>query len=495
MKIRISTKVSIAAVLTILFFGTLATGAVYYVVQKTVIDLEKEGLSILVHDSTMEISRAFLDSEMLTATIAKQVEIVNYFESPVEQDEEILKILNRYNIEDRYSAIYLLSRTGKTLASTDPSFVGKDYSFRTYFEKATKGEVAIEFALGDTSKKFGYYTSSPVRNENKEIIGVAVTKLKPESIHQLVHQSELTGYGHVMFSDTYGVIVYSDKADRIYKSLGSLNQFERNRIAKTKKYEGINISALDYGSVQELIKENKKTGMVEIYDKEDKTNEILAFSRVGNLPFYLVFEEETKHFSSSAINVSLILSLFVLMAAVMATFVIVILTRRFLSPLSIISKTLKDISQGKMDKKIQVVSNDELGEVVNVFNDMIDRVKNVREEVEKKIIARTSELEKFNNLMVGREMKMIELKKEVEDLKKGIKKIKIKNWSEKFREANNYEERIVKELESVLVYKIKMSNLSKEKKEKINKLLKILAKDTLRHEKAFDKLAKKYEGK
>ena len=495
MKIRISTKISIAAVITILFFGTLATGVVYYFVQKTVIDLEKEGLSILVHDSTMEISRAFLDSEMLTATIAKQSEVINYFKNPVEQDEEILKILKRYNIEDRYSAIYLLSRTGRALVSTEPTFVGNNYSFRTYFEEASGGKVAIEFALGDTSKEFGYYTSSPIRNENKEIIGVVVTKLKPENIHQLVHQSELTGYGHAMFSDAYGVILYSDKADRIYKSLGSLNQFERSRIEKTKKYEGINITALDYRSVQEPIKENKKSGMVEIYDKEDKTDEILAFSRVGNLPFYLVYEEETKHFSSSAINVSLILSLFVLLAAVIATFVIVLLTRKFLSPLSLISKTLKEISQGKMDKKIQVISNDELGEVVGVFNDMIDRVKNVREEVEKKIVARTSELEKFNNLMVGREMKMIELKNEVEELRKGIKKIKTKNWAEKFRDANNYEERIVKELQSVSAYKIKTSELSKQKKEKINKLLKILAKDTLRHEKVFEKLAKKYEGK
>lgn len=495
MKIRISTKISIAAVLTILFLGILATGAVYYFVQKTVIDLEKEGLKILVHDSTMEISRAFLDSEMLTATIAKQPEIVSYFDNPVEQEGEIIKILNRYNIEDQYSAIYLLSRTGKALVSTEPTFIGNNYSFSNYFEDAVNGKVTIEFALGETSKKYGYYTSSPVRNENKEIIGVVVTKLKPENIHQLVHQSELTGFGHVMLCDSYGVILYSDLSDRIYKSLGSLNQFERSRIDKTKKYGEININALDYSAVQGLIKENKKSGIVGIYDREDKADEILAFSQVGNSPFYLVYEEQTKDFSSSAVNVSLILSLFVLLAAIMATFVIVILTRKFLSPLSLISATLKDVSRGKMDKKIQVISNDELGEVVGVFNDMIDRVKNVREEVEKKIIARTSELEKFNNLMVGREIKMIELKKEVEDLKKGIKKIKIKNWAEKFRDANNYEERIMKELESVLVYKIKMSNLSKEKKEKINRLLKILAKDTLRHEKVFDKLAKKYEGK
>lgn len=469
MKIRISTKISIATVLTILFFGTIATGAVYFIVKKTILDLEKEGLGILVYDSTAEIKRAFLDSEMLTTTIAKQPEIVKYLDNPVGQDEEVLKLLNRYNIEDRYSAIYLLSRTGKALVSTDPIFVGNSYNFRTYFEEAINGRVAIDFALGETSKKFGYYTSSPVRNENQEITGVVVTKLKPENIHQLVHQSGITGLGHVMLTDAFGVILYSDLPNRIFKSLGSLNQFERSSIEKTKKYEGINITALDYKPVYELIKENKKTGMLEFYDEEDSAKEVLAFSRVGNLPFFLVYEEQDKYFSSSALNVSLVLSLFVLLAAIMATFVIVVLIRRFLSPLSSISEVLKEVGQGKMDKRIQVISNDEFGEVVRVFNDMIGRLKNVREEVEGKIIARTSELEKFNNLMVGREMKMIELKKEIENLKKSISKNKIKNWSERFKEANEYEEKIMKELESVSVYKVKMSSLSKEKKRQDNK--------------------------
>lgn len=495
MKIRISTKISIATVITILFFGAIATGVVYYFVKKSILDLEREGLSILVYDSSAEIRRVFLDSEMLTTTIAKQPEIIKYFDNTVEQDEEVLKLLNRYNIDERYSAIYLLSRSGKALVSTDPIFVGNDYSFRTYFEEAISGRVTIDFALGETSKKFGYYTSSPVRNENQEIIGVVVTKLKPENIHELVHQSELTGFGHAMLTDSFGVILYSDLRERIFRSLGSLNQFERGRIEKTKKYEGIEISALDYRPVYELIKQDKKSGMVEFYDEEDKANEVLAFSRVGNLPFYLVYEEQDKYFSSSALNISLILSLFVLVAAIMATIVIVILTRRFLSPLSSISRVLKDVGEGKIDKKIQVISNDEFGEVVEVFNSMLDRLKNVRQEVEGKIIARTSELEKFNNLMVGREMKMIELKNEIEELRKGISKSKTKTWAERFKEANGYEEKVMKELESVSIYKIKMSNLPKEKQKKIMKLLARLTKDTFRHSKIFEKLAQKYERK
>jgi C4-dicarboxylate-specific signal transduction histidine kinase len=48
---------------------------------------------------------------------------------------------------------------------------------------------------------------------------------------------------------------------------------------------------------------------------------------------------------------------------------------------------------------------------------MVSKLKEARENLEDKIKKRTSDLEKTNKFMVGRELKMMELKKEIDSLK------------------------------------------------------------------------------
>ena len=75
---------------------------------------------------------------------------------------------------DRYSSAftaisYLMDADGMTVASsnrnTPDSFVGKDYSFRPYFQRAASGQPGRYFALGITSGKRGFYASYPVQNQ------------------------------------------------------------------------------------------------------------------------------------------------------------------------------------------------------------------------------------------------------------------------------------------------------------------------------------------
>ena len=152
-------------------------------------------------------------------------------------------------------------------------------------------------------------------------------------------------------------------------------------------------------------------------------------------------------------------------------------------------RTLKQVGQGKMDERLVATSSDEFGELTTIFNEMIVRIRKNRESVENKVLRRTKELEKFNKLMVGREVKMIELKKEVDDLELGLKNSKAKSWNQKFKDAVEVEEDVIRELESVYLYKVKMSNMNEKNKKKVVKLLKKLVKDSERHDEIFKKLA------
>jgi hypothetical protein len=114
-----------------------------------------------------------------------------------------------------------------------------------------------------------------------------------------------------------------------------------------------------------------------------------------------------------------------------------------------------------------------------------------RKKAEQKIEEQVNELEKFNRLMVGRELKMIELKERIKELEqKGFVVKKTKTWSEKFQEAVDLEEGFIEKLESFYLSEIDNSDLGLIKKNKAKSLVKILVRESRWHKDLFVELIK-----
>ncbi len=107
-----------------------------------------------------------------------------------------------------------------------------------------------------------------------------------------------------------------------------------------------------------------------------------------------------------------------------------------IKPITEINKGMESISKGNLNYKIKVKTKDELGNLAGAFNKMTLDLKKSRAELEgysktleKKVKDRTKELESknkeletFNKLAIGRELKMIELKKKIKELQDKINK-------------------------------------------------------------------------
>jgi sensor domain CHASE-containing protein len=102
-----------------------------------------------------------------------------------------------------------------------------------------------------------------------------------------------------------------------------------------------------------------------------------------------------------------------------------IILRKFIK----LTKDIKEIGvSGDFEKRIEVIGSDEFADLANSINGMIDKIKYLRDreilslEQEKNAInnlkMHVERTGKLNKLMVKRELKMIELKKEIEKLKK-----------------------------------------------------------------------------
>jgi len=152
------------------------------------------------------------------------------------------------------------------------------------------------------------------------------------------------------------------------------------------------------------------------------------------------------------INIQMALTLILII--VLVSFANILLSRKIVTPIKKLINITKDIAQGKLDKRSDIKGTDEIGELASSFNYMageLERAQNTLKEItqvlEVKIQARTRaieeekksleekvrqrtqefqervvELEEIHKLMVGRELKMMELKDEIRRLKEKITK-------------------------------------------------------------------------
>ena len=136
--------------------------------------------------------------------------------------------------------------------------------------------------------------------------------------------------------------------------------------------------------------------------------------------------------------------------------IIFLILRIIVDPLKKMTVACEEVRKGNLDVKIPVISKTEIGELATTFNEMIKdlreshaaseeskkvleikvkartrELKELAERREEIIVERTKELrerieelEKFQRLTVGRELKMVGLKEEIKKLKEELEKYK-----------------------------------------------------------------------
>ncbi|MBU4351025.1 HAMP domain-containing protein [Candidatus Parcubacteria bacterium] len=132
----------------------------------------------------------------------------------------------------------------------------------------------------------------------------------------------------------------------------------------------------------------------------------------------------------------------------------VIIIRNIVDPIKKITLSCRDVQRGSLDIKLKTNNRTEVGELAEAFNEMIkdirdshDKLEEAKEILEIRVGARTQELqdlteslegqvkertkdiqdklkqlESFNRLVVDRELKMSELKKEIKGLKQELER-------------------------------------------------------------------------
>jgi len=182
--------------------------------------------------------------------------------------------------------------------------------------------------------------------------------------------------------------------------------------------------------VQELFilhKTNKKEDKIlaridDLHNERNKFREILKNDKSME---YLGAEKQHRKIITTRKNIKVITIISTILTFLLALALGYFVFKSSLKPIRELKKASEEIRKGNFKHRIDVKSKDEIGELGIGFNEMAAKLKESYEglekkkgEVEEEVKKRTKEfqekleeLEQFQKLAVGRELKMIELKK------------------------------------------------------------------------------------
>lgn len=416
-KLSLKSKIIIAIILSALFLCFLVIVMLSTYLGKVLVENKLKEIEKLNIEQVQNNINIFKNDQTFTKMLGSRTRVKEYLLNPTEDRRvELLEIFSEYAKDDsKYLSLYLLDKNGRAIISTDPSFVGQDYSFRDYYKNGMLGISHTDLLLGKTSNQFGYYFSYPVFNDNKNVIGVFVSKISNEDIDNSIYNSQITLDSTLMLVDKNGIIVTSTRKDRFLKSLGHLTEEEKQSLSISNKFIGREIIPLQYDMAQQVVRDGEINKILEFKNKEDGEIKILDISKIGEFPFYLVSETGMEGVRSTVYRIIIILIGLITVSVFIACFFIYSLIIKALSPLSKLKKLAGNIAFGDFSQKIEIGTNDELGDLARTFNKMSDDLNDLYKNLDKKVKEKTKDLELKSKELSSQKVAILNI---LEDIKK-----------------------------------------------------------------------------
>lgn len=352
----IRTKFTVSFLLLALIPLVIVSLLVENVSSKIIIAKEKDSMHSLVQSKAQAMDEWFR-TQMADLQLVAETETIKSMEN--EQIFPFISIVN--DRSDVFETNFVTDTNGAVISHTSPKSIGSDYSDRSYVQAGLKGESSFSEVL--ISKATGnriVVVATPIKDNNGKVIGV------------------LAG------SANFEVLVSTFLNEGIHKAaaITLVDAEKRLQVTTEKNAIGVSIDEVNLGPAfkSTLEKSLHETGIASFH--RSNNNYLMAYAPIQtvgyglsiNLPENLVLED-----SKSIQNLSyLIIVISSIMIIILASLIINKLTKPILS----VSEGMRAVSNGDLTiNKIEVKTKDEIGVLIESFNEMIVNMKRLIETV------------------------------------------------------------------------------------------------------------------
>lgn len=409
MKLGLSNKI-ILIVESTAFVVAVSCGVAALFVQKNTLESltnsQLQSVAVLKEYSIMRfINHTTEELEALAKSVRTKDTLTTFLRQQTDKEKQEVRIfLNELGEEgDIFADVFIMDKNGIIVAAVNQSEEGKIRSNESFFLNAKVESKIQDFHYNITTGKPELIITTPIADKNGVFLGVLAGKIRLEEVSTIMlEKSGLGETGESFLINSYNIAV-----------------------TDLSKEPGVALKKTIYlPQTTECLKGNSVSGLRTDYHGD----EVLGYWYwLPEIRSCLVTKIDTQEVFAPMWQIAILLSGIIGIIGLSVGIIGYIFGQKIVRPLYRLRDLALKVREGDFKMRADTDSGDEISDIAFAFNDMIEHVSKYTDDLETEVKERTEEIrrkisesEKLDQFMIGREVRMVELKKEIEALKKSI---------------------------------------------------------------------------
>ena len=385
---KIFLTISLATALTLAIIGFFSFSFTVSTLRNLIIKHEEEIVRSIMNKIDRMLYERYNDIQAIAGERAFENYLLNLVKGAETSDENIkndnLKRLKDLSVvTGPWNTLFIIDTKGTIVFSTLEGEAGQSVDRWHYkniaYLKAMNGEINhSDFVILKHTDEPTVVFSTPIKDENnplKPVIGAVVGDLSWMTVSLILGEIR---DDNLFLLNQAGDIIATNKDD--VKSV-LLDKSQGKSIIREMGKENSNSMIIPH-----------RLGIFYEDTLASLTSQKGYLTYKGNGWNLISSQPAVVAFASAHKAAGRIILVLLPMIILMAGLILIAVRNLIVRPISLLTQTIRDISAGDLTKQAPVASNDEIGQLGISFNEMTGKLKELYENLEQRVLQRTSEL-------------------------------------------------------------------------------------------------------